>query len=465
MIKLNPAYRSDFDRDSLTRLYRQNGFVGKVPSPKTLPKQAASKPKCKNPAAPKQKKRKRLSKSQSNRSACPETQFLDEIHGTRLLSIEEERKLTQKIFRIRKAFNRLILKEPEVIQHIAELLSGWESRKVRLDFVCNVALSETSKRKILEPAIIAAIPKLKRLPERIRRAESSSTAKFDSQHQQNRLHRITVALVESLAIRPRTFESSPFVNPKAKELFAQYRLLCKQLTQSNLRLVIKVARKICGNSDRLMDAIQDGTEGLMHAVTKFDHTRKLRFSTYAIPWIRQTIFAALPNSQRLIRVPQTFRSVTKKIESAIEEMQIECESTRNDSGNIVHKIANRMNLDSKVVIKHIVLRRDAQSLNQPNESDSSSTTLDLLETSQPNPRVLTQEQERREQIQSVLLSSLTRSEQRVIRLRYGLDDGRFRTFAEVGEIVGVTRERVRQIEKPALEKLRNLKTMAALNDQ
>lgn len=377
---------------------------------------------------------------------------LDDALKTPLLSKEQEHDLAQLIFRYRGAFQRLILKEPAVIQYLIGLLSQLESKQLRIDAVCNLGMSELEKRRMLEPKIRLSLKTLKRLSKQVRSTTSATESR--------RLHRKTIRLVEVLMMRPQTLESAPFENPKANELLTRYRRLCQYLTQSNMRLVVQLARQICGNSQVLLDMIQEGNRGLMHAVTKFDHRCNIRFSTYATPWIKQAIFGALPNSQRNIRIPENFRAISRKVRRRVNDIRsgsFECRDA--DSGRTISLIADEIDMQPTDVERHLCIQRDTCSLDQPVsgssfDADSNSNLGDVLpDCRETDPPQLAEVHEREQFVRLIMNQSLTRREHDVISLRFGFNDGQHRSFAEVGRVMGLTRQRVCQVEKQALEKL------------
>ncbi len=378
--------------------------------------------------------------------------FLEAALKTPLLTREQEQHLFQQIFRYRQAFQRLILKEPAVVQYVVGLLSQWESNHLRIDAICNLGLSELEKRNKLEPKIRLSLKALKRMPKRIRSASSARESR--------RLHRKTICLVEDLWIRPQRFESAPFENAMASELLAEYRLLCQYVTQANLRLVVRVARQICGSSPALPDMIQEGNRGLIHAISKFDHQCNVRFSTYATPWIKQAIFGALPNSQRNIRVPENFRAVSRKVQRGVRDLRnTSFELREPDSGQIIALIAKEVKMKPADVERHLCVARDTCSLDQSVGgyaigAESTSNLVDVLpDHRQISPLDLAHVRERDEFVRSIMSQALTRREHDVISLRFGMEDGEDRSLAEVGRVMGLTRQRVCQVEKQALEKL------------
>jgi len=387
--------------------------------------------------------------------ADPLSLYLDQALKSSLLTQAEEIKLTKALFRHRKAFQRLILKESNVIAHFVDLLESVLSKRTRLDTVCNFGLSETAKRKQVEPLLRPTLNWLKKI---YKKGQSLETAEG------RKAHREAVKRIESLMIRPNHFESAPFENQKAAELLANYQGLCQTIVSSNLRLVVQVARQVCRNSQAILDVIQEGNRGLMHAVTKFDHHCGVRFSTYAIPWIKQAIFGALPNLKRNIRVPENFRSISRRVKKKLGELQRgSFEFRQTDSGTTIALIADSLDMEPSDVADHLRMQRDTCSLDQPFVnaigcgSDSQVNNLgDLLPSQNPDPAEESMVSERQRLVRSMMNQALTRRERDVISMRFGFKDGKSCSFAAIGREMGLTRQRVCQVEKRAMSKLEKM---------
>jgi RNA polymerase primary sigma factor len=230
----------------------------------------------------------------------------------------------------------------------------------------------------------------------------------------------------------------------------------RQLVNANLRLVVAIARRYYSGAVPLLDLVQEGAIGLLAAARKFDYTREVRFSTYATKWIRQGVIRCVVNHSNPIRVPAHTAALIRRVTEAQLELRQRLEREPE-----LEEIAVYCQMPADKVTQLLQLQPKTCSLDDPAGEQVGLALVEDIRTPQPQEALVREELIR---TMEQLLAKLNERQQRILRLRFGMEDGKCHSLDDVGHILGISKERARQVEKQAMEKLKKLGADMGLED-
>ena len=230
----------------------------------------------------------------------------------------------------------------------------------------------------------------------------------------------------------------------------------RQLVIANLRLVVAIARRYYSGAVPLLDLIQEGSIGLLVAARKFDYTKDVRFSTYATKWIRQGVIHCAIDHGNPIRIPAHTALLIRRITEAQAELRLELEQEPD-----ITQIASRSQIPVEKVLQLMQLQPKTYSLDAPVGEEDTVVAVEDLQAPQPQETLIREELNR---TMERLLSMLDERQQRILRLRFGMEDGKDHSLEDIGNLLGLSKERVRQVEKQAMDKLKKLGADMGLED-
>lgn len=261
--------------------------------------------------------------------------------------------------------------------------------------------------------------------------------------------------IDTISLYLQQINSIPLLSPEEEKLLGERiksgdSQAINELTEHNLRLVVSVAKKYQGCGISLMDLIQEGNIGLMRAASKFNAEKGCKFNTLAIWWIRQAINRALVDKSRTIRIPSNINELLNKIKRE-QALYIQ----KNETAPSTEELSKILNIDEDKIQVALDMSQAVSSLDIPVDEDGETSVGDLVaDTSLMNPldQMIV---ECNKDIIEMVLSTLSEREADIVRLRFGLNNQEPKTLEQIGQLYGVTRERIRQLENKALRKLRN----------